>query len=33
MPSSALLLPELARRKIVVAHPTARPTRRYLILQ
>ena len=33
MAIEALLAPDLARRKIVVAHPTVRPTRRHFVLQ
>ena len=33
MAIEALLGPDLARRKVVVAHPTVRPTRRHFVLQ
>lgn len=33
MAIEALLPPDLARRKVVIAHPTVRPTRRHFVLQ
>ena len=33
MAIEALLAPDLARRRVVIAHPTVRPTRRHFVLQ